>query len=149
MSLFLKFKCGKIKKMHQDTKVNQENLGSEHNKTNSDNFIETDEVDQAIASELILNPTITDQELANKFGITRQTINRRRRSDAVQSIVGESLSINDQRVRDIFSKSLSKLVELMNSEDPVIALGAAKHISSMGKVMFDGYPPRKNIFDLF
>lgn len=115
-----------------DIDINLES-SSEQNETKFDDF---DELNQSIAQELIFSPAITDVRLAQKFNISRQTANRRRRSEGVQKILAETLSIKEKNLREVFGRSILKLVELMNHSEPAIALGAAKQISSLGKDFF-------------
>lgn len=95
----------------------------EQNTTKSD----TDHVEAAelkIAAMLLESPAITDQEIADKLGLSRQTINRKKNSAVVQSIIKKALSIPEREVRRLTVKALQRLEALLDDDDPRIRLSA-------------------------
>ncbi len=100
----------------------------EQNATNFDNekFPSeiTDSIDVRIASMLIENPAVTDQDIATKLGVSRQTINRRRNSAPVREFVFSVLSIPQREVRRVTAKALIRLEQFLDDPDPEIRLKA-------------------------
>jgi hypothetical protein len=74
---------------------------------------------------LIESHTSTDQELADKLGTTRQTVNRRKNGPAVQKIIRAALAIPEKEMRRLTTKALNRLEALLDHEDPRIKLASA------------------------
>lgn len=83
-----------------------------------------DPMDLQIATLLIENPSITDHDIAEKVGISRQTVNRRRNSPSVREFVFSVLSIPQREVRRVTAKALMRLEQLLDDPDPEIRLKA-------------------------
>jgi transcriptional regulator with XRE-family HTH domain len=98
-------------------------MSTEQNLTESDNF-SIGAMDAKLALLLIEKPSSTDQELAMKLGISRQTVNRRKRSQTVQKIVRDTLAIPEREVRRLAAKALTRLETLLDHEDPRVKLAA-------------------------
>ena len=96
------------------------------NKTKHDKI--PDEVDQKLSILLIENPSATDLELSSILKLSRQTINKRRNSEAVQSLVSNKIMIPTEEYRRLVFKGLKKLELLIDDPDPRIALVAASHL---------------------
>ena len=97
----------------------------EQNETKTDKF---DEVDLHIVQRILKTPTVTDQEIATDLGISRQTVNRRRTSSGVKSMIRKQLSLSELEVRRLALKAFQSLERLMDSEDPRIQLAASTAI---------------------
>jgi DNA-binding Lrp family transcriptional regulator len=114
----------------------------EQNATKNDNFIaKCDEVDRSIAFYAIENPSITDEEIAQKLKLSRQTVNRRRRGAAVSAIVEKTLALPKRELRRVVVKSMSRLEALLDDPDPRIVLMASSQLlkfGSSGMVSFSG-----------
>jgi N12 class adenine-specific DNA methylase len=83
-----------------------------------------DATDVKLAQFLIETPSATDQELADKLGVCRQTVNKRKNSSAVQQIVRDTLKISEREMRRLTTKALARLEALLDHEDPRIKLAA-------------------------
>ena len=83
-----------------------------------------DAIDVKLALLLIETPSATDQELADKLGICRQTANKRKNSSTVQQIVRDTLKISEREMRRLTTKALTRLEALLDHEDPRIKLAA-------------------------
>lgn len=101
----------------------------EQNQTKSDTF---DELDRAVARLVIENPSISDLQIAKQFGVTRQTVNRRRNSDAVKKLVAHALSLPTEEIKRLVAKSLCVLERHIGSKDPRISLTAIGQIMKLG-----------------
>jgi len=89
------------------------------------------EFDRALAVRLIENPSATDEKLAIWLQVSRQTINRHRNSEVVQSLVGEALTIPVKELQRLLAKSLMKIETHLDDSDPRISLPAAVQIIKM------------------
>ncbi len=98
-------------------------METEQNATEPDK-IPNDIVDLKITSLLIENPSLTDQEIADQIGVSRQTINRRKNSPEVKGLIHSALSIPQQEVRRLTAKALRRLEELLDHEDAKVRLAA-------------------------
>lgn len=96
----------------------------EQNATEPDNS-RMKAIDAKIALLLVEKPAATDQELAEKIGVSRQTINRRKNGEAVQKFIRGTLEIPQEEIRRLAAKSLVRLEEMMDHEDPRIKLAAS------------------------
>lgn len=90
----------------------------------NDDKIKSASLNHAIASLLIENPSITDQEISEKIGLCRQSVNTHRNSKEVCKLLKESLSIPVDEVRRISAKALVRLEQMLDHEDPKIRLTA-------------------------
>jgi len=91
--------------------------------TKTDNS-EPDAIDLRLATLLIESPAATDQDLADKVGVSRQTINRRKNGPAVEQLIRNSLALPEREMRRVTAKALSRIEELLDHEDPKIKLAA-------------------------
>lgn len=82
--------------------------GYEQNLAISDS--DPDVIDIKIAAHLIERPSITDQEIAERLGISRQTVNRRRNSKGVRDTLRSILAIPEREVRRISAKALIQVI---------------------------------------
>lgn len=98
-------------------------MALEQNATESDTCT-PDAIDAQLAHLLIESPSLTDQELADKLGISRQTANRRKNAQAVQKIIRSTLSMPEKEMRRLTKKALSRLEALLDNEDPKVKLSA-------------------------
>jgi predicted transcriptional regulator len=103
----------------------------EQNETNSDSP-QLDEVDAKIAALMVETPAATDQEIADKLGMTRQTVNRRRNAKPVRERVSSALSLPEKEVRRLTAKALVRLESFLDHEDPKIQLAATLARSIFG-----------------
>lgn len=94
----------------------------EQNATKGDNF---DEVDAFIVGRILHSPAVTDLELANSLGVSRQTVNRRRNSSEVRRSIKDQLSLSEHEVRRLTLKSFKRLESLIDHEDPRIQVAAS------------------------
>ena len=85
-------------------------------------------IDLQIARLLIENPAATDQEIADRLGVKRMTVNRRRRGDSVTLMMSSALSIPVDELRRLLVKSLRRLEELLDDPDPRVRGSAATNI---------------------
>ncbi len=88
-------------------------------------FDKFDNLDQKIASLVAANPSITDSELSEELGYSRQTVNKRRNS---KSVIGILKSINDQstdKILSVFNKSIAVVEESLSDTDSRVRLSAA------------------------
>jgi hypothetical protein len=107
-------------------------MQAEQNTTKPDN-IPLNVIDAKLALLLIESPASTDQELAEKLGISRQTVNRRRKSKGVQKLFRSILAMPEREVRRILSKALARLESMLDNEDPRIQLAAAIALLKLGE----------------
>lgn len=98
---------------------------NDQNVTKTDTIEDPAAVDRAIANKLVLAPSTTDQELANELGLSRATINRRKNSKAVQSIIKETLDIPRAEIQRLTFKALQRISDLLDNADPKIQITAA------------------------
>lgn len=87
-----------------------------------------DPTDFAIVRELLSDPTQTDDGIAKKIGLSRQTVNKRRNSKSVQEEIKAKMEISSKRVEAVASKAWARLEELLEHPDPRIKLSAASAI---------------------
>ncbi len=104
----------------------------EQNATKRDK-IQLDAVDAKLARLLIETPAMTDQELADKLGISRQTANRRKNGPSVQKLVRTALAIPEREMRRLTTKALARLEALLDDEDPKIKLAAATALAKLSE----------------
>ncbi len=90
-----------------------------------------DEIDRKIANALITRPQQTDIQLARELNVSRRTVNRKRNSDEVRALVVEALSIPADEMRRLTAKSLRKIEEHVDSDNPRISLAAAMHVTRL------------------
>lgn len=90
-------------------------------------------VDFKIAQCLIQRPASTDSELANALGLSRQTINRRRNSDAVQAYLHQALSLPEKEMRRLCVLALQKVEATLQCGDPRLEFGAAVALMKLGE----------------
>lgn len=83
-----------------------------------------DPMDIQIATMLIENPAVTDQDIATRLSISRQTVNRRRNSPSLREFVFSVLSIPQREVRRVTAKALMRLEQLLDDPDPETRLKA-------------------------
>lgn len=102
-----------------------EQIATNHDKNS--NFIPT-----RIAQLVIERPAITDAEIANEVGLSRQTVNRHRNSDAVRGLLVTYLTISEKRLRRLMSKSLDRLEAALDDSDPKIRMAAATRLIKYG-----------------
>lgn len=84
-----------------------------------------DETDRLIASILVEMPSITDEDLSRRLGLSRQTTNRRRRSKTVQDLIAEAISLPSKELRRLIAKGMRRIEALLENSDPRVQLGAA------------------------
>jgi DNA-binding Lrp family transcriptional regulator len=97
---------------------------NEQNDSKSNNS-SIDAIDAKLALLLIETPSLTDQELAEKLGISRPTVNRRKNGPAVQKIIRATLTIPEKEMRRLATKALARLEAQLDNEDPKIQHAAA------------------------
>jgi hypothetical protein len=100
----------------------------DQNVTEPDKIEDPAALDRAIANNLVLNPSTTDQELANLLGVSRATINRRKNCKAVQSLIKETLDIPRVEIQRLTLKALQKMADLLEDVDPKIQISAASQL---------------------
>ncbi|MGZ3781527.1 MAG: HEAT repeat domain-containing protein [Pseudobdellovibrionaceae bacterium] len=114
-------------------------MNTEQNETKLDSS-QMDSINIRIATLLIETPAVTDQEIANQLSLSRQTVNRRRNSHAVQELVRNTLAIPEKEVRRLVSKALLRLEKLLDDEDPKIRLAATLALVKIGsKLMTNSF----------
>ena len=89
------------------------------------------EVPLTLARLLFENPSATDSELGAKLGLTRQTVNRLRRSPKVQSLVREAIRLPADEIRRVVRRAFAKLEALLEAPDPRIQLMAATQLAKL------------------
>jgi DNA-binding Lrp family transcriptional regulator len=105
---------------------------AEQNETKSDS-LPIAVIDAKLALYLIEKPASTDQELADKLGISRQTVNRRKNGLAVQKIIRATLALPEKEMRRLAAKALARLETQLDSEDPKMQLTAALAIVKLSE----------------
>ena len=103
-------------------------MNDEQNRTNCDISPKPSGIDFAIVRELISDPSATDMDIAQKVGVSRQTINRRRNSTGVKSVLAEGWKVSGEDVRRLVGKALNRLELALDSPDERIAIVAATQL---------------------
>lgn len=85
------------------------------------------EVDVAIVSILTSNPAISDRELGEQLGLSRQTVNRRRNSQVVKELLKSRIedSFTQDDIKRLIAKSMRAVEQCLDSHDERIRLAAA------------------------
>jgi hypothetical protein len=84
-----------------------------------------DDLDQSIAAILIASPSMTDAELGDRVGLSRQAVNKRRNSASLKRLLNDQYAISTDNIKRLISKSLKTLEECLDSPDERIRLAAA------------------------
>lgn len=84
-----------------------------------------DSIDLKIVGYILQNPASTDAEISTAVGVSRQTINRRKNSEPVQSKLRHLLSLPETEVRRLSVLALRKVEDILRCGDPRLEFGAA------------------------
>jgi hypothetical protein len=101
---------------------------SEQNETKVVRFEKNDDLDQVLAQTILMRPAITDRQMAEELGLSRQAVNKRRNSKKVQSIIRAELQTSADEIQLLRKKSIRHLSLLMDHPDPRISLSAARAV---------------------
>ena len=108
----------------------------------SQNLSKIDPIDRQIISNLIQEPGLTDKEVGQKVGLSRQAIVKRKAKERFQKLYLQRLNEIDDHTRSLVFKSLGTLNQLMDDPDPRIRLAAAIPVI---KLMGDQLASRANL----
>jgi len=90
------------------------------------------ELDKKIVEFKIENPAITNQEIADRLGLSRVTISKHFNSEGVQNYLKEHHLTTLDRFTDIREKALTRIEELIeSSEDKVAVIACREFIRSI------------------
>lgn len=85
---------------------------------------QADLIDKKILDLTSQNPKITDEEIGNELGLSREAVNRRKKRKGFQLLLQENLEVSKNNINNLVRKSLSELEYLLSDPDPRIRLTA-------------------------
>lgn len=85
-----------------------------------------DELDQNIIQIVLLEPCITNTDIAERLGKTRQTISTHRNSEAVQAVLNEVKENDIDRFMELRKQALERAESLMKSDNEQVAASVVK-----------------------
>ena len=106
--------------------------------------LDSDHINQQIVKLLLTQPSITDAEIGKNLGVSRQTINKRRNSEAVRARLGDILSISEKRIRRLVALSLDQMETFLTDPDPRLRMASALAILKLGTTLVT---PTPSLFD--
>ncbi|MCK6598843.1 MAG: AsnC family protein [Bdellovibrionaceae bacterium] len=83
-----------------------------------------DEKDQKILDISVNNPHITDSEIAQKVGLTRESVVRRRKREGYQFLLKDSAKSTKLKLEEIATKAVAELDVLVCDPDPKVRIAA-------------------------
>lgn len=81
-----------------------------------------DEKDLKIFELSINDPTITDKEIADQIGMTREAITKRKNREGYAGLVNDARVSLNSRLREISHKAAIELEKLLSDPDPKIRI---------------------------
>ena len=103
-------------------------MGQQLKQSDAKSIKKADAIDLKIAQLLVEQPSITDKEVAEKLGVSRMLVNRRRNGVAVQDALATALAIPTEELRRLMVKSLNRIEELLDSHEPRLRAMAATQL---------------------
>jgi IS30 family transposase len=85
-----------------------------------------DELDQNIIQMVLSEPCITNTEIGERLGKTRQTISTHRNSEAVQAVLNEVRDNDIERFMELRKQALERSALLMQSDNEQVAASICK-----------------------
>ena len=90
------------------------------------NITEINELDQQIIQMVIAEPCISNTEIGERLGKTRQTVATHRNSEAVQAILNEVRENDIDRFMELRKQALERSELLMKSDNEQVAASICK-----------------------
>jgi len=90
------------------------------------NITKLDELDQNIIQIVLSEPCISNTEIAERLGKTRQTISTHRNSEAVQAVLNEVKENDIERFMELRKQALERSELLMKSDNEQVAASICK-----------------------
>jgi len=87
---------------------------------------EIDELDQNIIQIVLSEPCISNTDIAERLGKTRQTISIHRNSEAVQGVLNEIKENDIDRFMELRQQALERAEKLMKSDNEQVAASVVK-----------------------
>lgn len=85
----------------------------------------SDEIDRKLVALVVTDPTITDEELGRRVGLSRSAVNRRRSSQRLQTLFKEAIPVFDESLSLILRKAMQTANDLLSDPDPRIRATAS------------------------